>query len=142
MIEAINKELAELLGIKPKYELCYVFRDSDYGGSFWNTETLYKKEQIDLYLKEYGNENVKYNLVIYPDFTQPENLLNLIEIGFKIFGRIEVNQGELPIKMTFTNVFLYALVENIKESQSLDITCVQDNLNEYKQAAQAVDWRY
>ena len=131
-----NKELAELLGIPAKYThdqfVKPMFYDFDY-------TQRYHVNHYDWY-------------AVYPDFTEPENFVKLLELlvnnGINVMfdfkhhkndkNLVELNKGDA----TGENL-TEAIIDHIETSvEYYEFDGVEEGINNLKQAAQQVDWRY
>lgn len=82
-----NKELSELLGIKPRYKI-----ESGSRVFYFALKDKAKAEK-QLNWLNYVNQNID-DYLLYPDFEKPENFVKLEEIILTIFSNFECQKRE------------------------------------------------
>lgn len=125
----LSKQLCEICGIKPMYRLEGI-------------NVLYNEDNYDEFCEMRLNKGLLIptgTKAVFPDFTQPENFVKLIELRFTtkrgdIFTVVEALQNGRCFTFADRKSFLDQLLDYI-------FTC--ENFGEYiKQAIREMEWVY
>ena len=146
-----DKELAELLGIKSKWVLNYFCDDTMQIKKSVNDT---KEQAIERFNDElYPRDEIKEE---YPDFTEPENFVKLLNIVYKcgINSKLDFHLASMSFVednispgsylndnalSTFEKVWLFCFKGTLGHPKD---KWERDYIDLIKQAAQQVDWRY
>lgn len=136
-----NKELAELLGIEPKYKI-----ESGSRVFYFALKDKAKAEK-QLNWLNYVNQNID-DYLLYPDFENPVNFVKLLELinnnsqeGIVLVSGLPLNDMQWIARDNFA--FIYA--EDKKPTMAvIKYACLifQNYCDKLKQQAQQADWVY
>lgn len=118
--------LAKLLGVEPKIGICdRELNSDDYAGECgFENPTEFECDDCT---------NFHTDLVIYPDFTHPDNFVKFLEIIYSNCGGID----EFAKENSFVDDFIEHILKALKEADSDNSSFVL-----LKKQAQQTDWRY
>ena len=131
-LEKLNQEFCELIGIK-KVQSFIINDDTE--------EIRYYSHPSGAYKTPKGWENITSGILskpIYPDFTNPNNFIKLLNIQWQIFGSLGPQYNKVANESFQVN-YLVTKIQGIKMCQSFG---GGELLDEYIKAVRECDFEY
>ena len=117
--QQLCKQLCDLVGIKPVR--CFIYNNS-------TGEIRYYTHRTGKYKIPKGWNNYitgTYDEPVYPDFTEPENFVKLLDIQWQIFGSlgpqyVKADNESFPLNYLYTKVKAINLCKSFGGADMLD----------------------